>query len=150
MFPPADSRPRLMVPVLSAAIVMFPVAILAQAPSNSELLVPLHPAFHGNIAGLAWTILLVGFVTASFVEWAKDLLGLRSYFHRSVVSNWLRRRADSPSVREAVAQISGFPSPAEGNVSKRAQEQLENLLSPSGDKEEDVHRALPVYSLPAE
>jgi len=157
----------------SAALVMSPPAIFAQTSPNSDLLVPLHPAFHGNIAGLAWTILLVGFVTASFVQWAKDLLGLRSGFHRLVVRNWLQRRAEDPNTQRIVEEIIAIraaelhpewqsgasPSRFERDVSEHAEKQLENLLAPSGDDRPHPYHGLlsfivspplPVYSLPAE
>lgn len=100
--------------------------LLLQIPSD----VPLPSSFRGDPVGLFWVIVIVGFATAAFVQWAKDFFGWRRRFHAKTVRDWLRQR--NPRVENAV-------------------QELEILAGAENDERfrEPRHR-LPAYSLPAE
>src|SRR2546429_8861017 len=99
--------------------------LLLQIPSD----VPLPSSFRGDPAGLFWVIVIVGFATAAFVQWAKDFFGWRRRFHAKTVRGWLRQR--NPRAEKAV-------------------QELELLAGAERDERFRREPRLPAYSLPAE
>jgi hypothetical protein len=55
-----------------ALAVFLPTFANAQTVSAPQVIDPVREAFRGKPTGIIWIALLVGFVTASFVQWAKD------------------------------------------------------------------------------
>jgi hypothetical protein len=120
-------------------------------PTNSpvtHLVVPIQPAFRGNPASLVWVVVLVGFVTASFVQWAKDFLRWRYRFHRHIVHNWVVRR--SGNISGKVAKLIGIRDEASAYESADvARKDLEMLAG--GEHIKKFQRSfLPAYALPTE
>lgn len=142
--------------IASIAMVAASGNLCAETEATTKFVHPLLPPYHGNPAALGWTILLVGFVTASLVQWAKDLLGWRANFHRKTVGDWVRRRADSPAVSKFASEISPESDPEVNPAPGDALAELEKLIGGTTEPAEltgaddRVQKRLPAYSLPAE
>jgi hypothetical protein len=94
---------------------------------------------------------LVGFITASLLQWAKDFLHWRRNFQAKMVFWWVIRRARRIN-REVIEHLRLESSIG---VAERAYEQLENLAGAELDTEKTKYSrfkpdALAAYSLPAE
>ena len=146
-------------PPCAATNVFFPkLSILSlsqitvpSAARDSANLIPLPDAFRGNPGGLVWAVVLVGFATAGFVQWTKELTRWRHNFHRGVVHDWVTRRRGS--VPEDVINAIRPPDPEKKGSSespvRKAIDQLE-LLSGGDALDSDARDSLPAYSLSAE
>jgi hypothetical protein len=95
--------------------------------------------------GLIWVVTLVGFVTASLVQWANDFLHRRRTFHHHTIAEWLNNRAkDFRSAAKDKSQAS-LPYVQEDVALK----ELESLLGAERITFGEL-KPLPVYSLPTE
>jgi hypothetical protein len=150
-------NPRRQLVILTAFLAAFiPLTLITLTTNRTELTqhpgqidVPIESAFRGNPVGLFWVVLLVGFATASFVQWAKDFLRWRYNFHRRMVRDWIdhRFRQVSDSI---VAALRDEKSP---RSTKDPRLQLEILAG--GEKVPEKAYYLdpyifPAYSLPVE
>jgi hypothetical protein len=149
--------------LLIAFIAMMAAAsnVCAQDSPNTEFGIPGTSAFRGNPAGLTWTIVLVGVLTASFLQWAKELWGWRGHFHEKIVTEWVRRRAESPVVGNLASEVRSKSDSKTESGPNGPLSHLEKLIGgtmDSGGMGYPRRRygvwpfkySMPAYSLPAE
>src|ERR1700682_587126 len=141
------------IPALMASLLCTPMGLLAQAvtessaPAAQHVVVPIQSAFRGNPVGLVWVVVLVGFATASFVQWGKDFFRWRYNFHRRMVREWIDRRAQRMN-DELVGALRIESNTTENRV-VRAHQQLEDLAGAEKGRYA-WEKKLPAYTLPAE